>query len=561
MKLCRKKVLNALYQVFVFLCRLEIQDGRPSLWLAETFFDFFSATAEWILTKLDRKQVLNALYQVCVFCADRKSRMAALASDWLKHFSASFPQPLNGFLRNLTGSKSWMPSIKFVFFVPMGHPRWPPWALIGWNIFDFSATAEWILKKLDRKQVFNALFQLCVFRADQSSKMAALASDWLKHFSTSSLKPLNGFWRNLTGSKSSMPSIKFVFFVPMGHPRWPPWALIGWNIFDFFSAAAEWILKKLDRKQVLNALYQVCVFRADQSSKMAALASDWLKYFSTTSPEQLNGFWWNDRKQVLNVLYQVCVFRADRLSKMAALVSDWLKHFRLLLFNHWMDFDDTWHEASPQCPLSSLCFCANRSSKMAALGCDRLKYFSTSSLQPVNEFWRNLIGSKSSMHSFNFVFFVPIGYLRWPLASDWLKHFSTSPQPLNKFWRDLTGCIPQRPLSSLCFSCQWVIQDGRPGLWLAETFFDFFFATPECILTELDRRQVLNALYQVCVFRADRLSKMTLPPIGWNIFRLLLCSNWMDFDKTWQEELTLPSLCFLCRSVIWEMATRASNWL
>ena len=100
-----------------FSCRSEIQDGRPGLWLAETFFDFFSTTVELILTKLDRKQILNTLYQVCVFRADRKSKMAALASDWLKHFSTFPPQPLNGFWRNLTGSNSSKPSIKFVFFV------------------------------------------------------------------------------------------------------------------------------------------------------------------------------------------------------------------------------------------------------------------------------------------------------------------------------------------------------------------------------------------------------------------------------------------------------------
>ena len=37
------------------------------------------------------------------------------------------------------------------------------------------------------------------------------------------------------------------------------------------------------------------------------------------------------RKQDLNVLYQVCVFWADRKNKMAALASDWLRYFRLLL--------------------------------------------------------------------------------------------------------------------------------------------------------------------------------------------------------------------------------------
>ena len=115
---------------------------RPSL----TFhiFDFVSKTAEQILTKLDRKQVLNVLYQVCVFRADRKSKMAALASDWLKHFSTSSPQPLNGFWRNLTVSKSWKPSIKFVFFVPVGNRRWLPWPLIGWNIFRLLLRNRWM---------------------------------------------------------------------------------------------------------------------------------------------------------------------------------------------------------------------------------------------------------------------------------------------------------------------------------------------------------------------------------------------------------------------------------
>ena len=49
-------------------------------------FDFSSETTEWILTKLYRKVDLNVLYQVCVFRAYRKNKMAALASDWLRHF-------------------------------------------------------------------------------------------------------------------------------------------------------------------------------------------------------------------------------------------------------------------------------------------------------------------------------------------------------------------------------------------------------------------------------------------------------------------------------------------
>ena len=46
-------------------------------------------------------------------------------------------------------------------------------------------------------------------------------------FSPSPLKPLNRIQRNLTGSKISTSSTKFVFFGPNGKTRWPPWPLIG----------------------------------------------------------------------------------------------------------------------------------------------------------------------------------------------------------------------------------------------------------------------------------------------------------------------------------------------
>ena len=246
-----------------------------------------------------------------------------------------------------------MSSTNFVFFGPIGKTRWPPWPLIGWDIFDFSSeTTEQNSKKLDRKQDLNVLYQVCVFWADLKNKMAALASDWLRHFRlflrnrwiefnktwqearsqlpllilcfsgwsekqddrpglwlvetfTTSPKLLNRIQRNLTGSKISMSSTKFVFFGPIGKTRWRPWPLIGWDIFDFSSETAERNSQKLDGKQDLNILYQVCFFLADWKNKMAALASDWLR------------------------------------------------HFWLLLWNRWIDFNPTWQEARSQHPLPS----------------------------------------------------------------------------------------------------------------------------------------------------------------------------------------------------------------
>ena len=36
-------------------------------------------------------------------------------------------------------------------------------------------------------------------------------------------------------------------------------------------------------------------------------------------------------------------------------VSDLLRHFRLLLWNHWAEFNETWQEARSQSPLPSFC--------------------------------------------------------------------------------------------------------------------------------------------------------------------------------------------------------------
>ena len=55
---------------------------------------------------------------------------------------------------------------------------------------------------------------------------------WLAEtFSTSPMKPLNGIQRNLTESKFSTSSTKFVFFGLIQKTIWPPLPLIGWDIF------------------------------------------------------------------------------------------------------------------------------------------------------------------------------------------------------------------------------------------------------------------------------------------------------------------------------------------
>ena len=243
-----------------FSCWSEKQDGRPGLWLAETY-------------------------------------------------STSPLKLLHGIQRNLTGSKISMSSMEFVFFRPIRKTRLPPWPLIGWDIFDFSSeTAERNSTKLDRKQDLNILYEVLCF-SGRSEKQDGRPGLWLAEtFSTSPLKPLHGIQGNLTGSKISVSPTKFVFLGPIRKTRWPSWSQISWDIFDFSSETTIPNSTKLDRKQDLSVLTQVCVFRADWKNKMAALASDRLR------------------------------------------------HFRLLLWICWTEFNNNWQEARSQHLLLSLCF-------------------------------------------------------------------------------------------------------------------------------------------------------------------------------------------------------------
>ena len=258
-----------------------------------------------------RSKISKPSYQVCVFRADRKNKMAALASDWPRHFRlllwnrwtefseswqkarsqrslpslfffradrknkmAAWPPNWLRYFRLLL-LKRWMefnetwqearskrPLQGLCFLGRSEKTRWPPWPLIGWDIFDFSSeTAEPNSMKLDRKQDLNALYQVCVFWADLKNKMAALASDWLKHFRLLCRNRWTEFSGNLTGSKLSMPFYHVcVFQANREKTKWPPWPLIGWDIFDFSSETVKGIRRNLIGSKISNALYQVCVF-------------------------------------------------------------------------------------------------------------------------------------------------------------------------------------------------------------------------------------------------------------------------------------------------------------
>ena len=214
-----------------FSGRSEKQDGRPGLWLAKIFSTSPLKPLNGIQQILIGSKISTSSTKFVFFWSDRKkNKMAALVSDWLTHFRLLFWNCLTEFNETWQEARSQCP---------------PP--------------------------------SLCF--SDWSKKQNGRSGLWFAEtFSTYPLKLLMGIQRNLTGSKISTSSTKFVFFGPIGKTRWPPWPLNGWNIFDFSSKTTEHNSTKLDRKQDLNVLYKVCIFRGHRE-KMAALASDWLRHF------------------------------------------------------------------------------------------------------------------------------------------------------------------------------------------------------------------------------------------------------------------------------------------
>ena len=225
--------------------------------------------------------------------------MAALASDWLRHFRLLL--------------------------------------LNRWTELD----ETWQVSRSQRP-----LQSLCFL--SRSEKQDGHPGLWLAEtFSTSPLKTLNGIQWNLTESKISMSSTKFVFFGPIGKTRWPPWPLIGWNIFNF--SLNHWTeFKETWQEGRSQCPLPSLWFLGRSENKMAACP--WLaETFFDFSSETVE---WNstkpDRMQDLNVLYQVCVFSSpERRLEWAIVIAHRPSSVRpsvrrLLLQNRLMDFDETW---------------------------------------------------------------------------------------------------------------------------------------------------------------------------------------------------------------------------
>ena len=257
---------------------------------------------------------------------------------------------------------------------------------------------------------------------------------------------------------------------------------------------------KLNKKKDLNVLYKVCVFRADRKNKMA---NDWPRHFRLLLWNRWTEFdetWQEAISQ--RPLQSLCVW-TDRKNKMAALASDWLRHYRLLLWNRWTEFNETWQQGRSQRPLQSLCFSGRSEKQDGRPGFWLAETFSTSPLKPLNGIWRNLTGSKILTSSTKFVFFGPIGKTRWP------------PWPL-----------------------------------IGADIFDFSSETAERPATKLDRKQNLNVLYQVGVFWLIWKTRWPPWPIrqkGGTLYSgARLVALWASCFDWATKKLTILFMCTIC---------------
>ena len=101
---------------------------------------FYSETTNIIKAKLYMNVHWMVLYKLYVFCSNMKFKMAATAGLSLtldpmgKMFQNAFSlKPLGQLKPNCPGMIIGRSSTNFMFFMPIGNPRWPPPQCIDWH--------------------------------------------------------------------------------------------------------------------------------------------------------------------------------------------------------------------------------------------------------------------------------------------------------------------------------------------------------------------------------------------------------------------------------------------
>ena len=153
-----------------------------------------------------------------------------------------------------------------------------------------------------------------------------------------------------------------------------------------------------------------------------------------------------------------------------------------------------------QRPLPNLCFSDRSVNKDDHHSLWLARAFSISPLQPLNGIWRNFTGSKYSTSSPLPRFVSDRYFNRDGRSGLWLAEtcLTSTLQSLNGLRRNSQGFKYTTSFTMFVFSGRFVLKDGRPDIWLTETFSYFSSAFVEWVLTKLYSKTVFNILFQVC---------------------------------------------------------------
>ena len=129
------------------------------------------------------------------------------------------------------------------------------------------------------------------------------------------LGPIEKFNENWQDAWSQYSRPSLCFFVPIEKKKIFSLPYDWLRHFRRLTETADYKSTKLNRKEDLNVLFEVCVFRAYKKRQKEQIpwSGVWLAETLLTSSLKLLNELQQNRKQDDNVLYQVCVFRTDRI--------------------------------------------------------------------------------------------------------------------------------------------------------------------------------------------------------------------------------------------------------
>ena len=157
-----------------------------------------------------------------------------MCSDWLKLWKSSCQKLRGRWNCNIIEKMTGWSSTKFVIFVPIAYPRWPPqgnnslpldpMGISFKDLFLRNYLTNWIFCIMWMFLGWFYTWSIILVQIGNPTWLPEpiMCSDWLKLWKSSCQK-LRGRWNcNIIEKMTGWSSTKFVIFVPIAYPRWPP---------------------------------------------------------------------------------------------------------------------------------------------------------------------------------------------------------------------------------------------------------------------------------------------------------------------------------------------------